>query len=170
MVPLVPRSSIGSAHYRMVPAHKNTHINFVEIDFHHDPAIVTARLKNGKTVQLPYIKYDNRIKSPHIEHAHDHSAAHAHTEESNEENGGILHLYDTEMQREVIHYLSPHSWNSLSVKLFFRDEHSEAFIPVYPENETTSAKVKIWEIHYPPDIEENSKYLTQSPEKKEKKR
>ena len=55
-------------------------------------------------------------------------------------------------------------------QVFFRNEHSDAFIPVYPENETTSAKVKIWAIHYPPDIKENSKYLAKSPEKKEKKK
>ena len=171
MVPLVPRSSVGSAHYHMVPVHKNTPIHFVEIDFHHDPAIVTARLKNGKIVQLPYIKYDSSIKSVHTEHDnHDHDTEQNHTEAANNENGGILHLFDSQTHREAIHYLSPHSWDSLSVKLFFRDEHSEAFVPVYPENETTSAKVKIWAIHYPPDIKENSKYLAKSPEKKEKKK
>lgn len=169
MVPLVPRAPIGSAHYRMVPAHKNTLINFVEIDFHHNPATATARLKNGKTVKLPYIKSDGSVQSSHAEHAHDHQTEHDHTEESNDKYGGILHLFDSKTQREVIHYLSPHSWNSLSIKLFFRDEHSETFVPVYPkEGSETSAKVKIWEIHYPPDMKENSKYLATSPEKKER--
>ncbi|RKU17074.1 hypothetical protein C6501_05020 [Candidatus Poribacteria bacterium] len=163
MVPLVPRAPIGSAHYRMVPAHKNTLINFVEIDFHHNPATVTARLKNGRTVKLPYIKSDGSVQPSWTEHAHDH-----HTEESNDENGGILHLFDSKTQREVVHYLSPHSWNSLAVKLFFRDEHSEAFVHAYPEQETASAKVKIWKINYPGNIEENPKYLAKSPKGKEK--
>ncbi len=162
MVPLVPRAPIGSAHYRMVPAHKNTLINFVEIDFHHNPAIVTARFKNGRTVKLPYIKSDSSVRSPHTEHAH------VHTAEANNKNGGILHLFDSKTQREVIHYLSPHSWNSLAVKLFFRDEHSEAFVHVYPKEDTASAKIKIWKINYPSDIEENLKYLAKSAEKKEK--
>ena len=168
MVPLVPRAPMGSAHYRMVPAHKNTSINFVKIDFHHNPATVTARLKNGKTVKLSYVKFDGSVQSSRTEHAHDHHTEHAHTEESNNENGGILHLFDSKTQREVIHYLSPHSWNSLAVKLFFRNEHSEAFVHVYPEEDTASAKVKIWEIHYPSDIEENPKYLEKFPEKERK--
>jgi hypothetical protein len=170
MVPLVSRAPIGSAHYRMVPAHKNTLINFVEIGFHHNPAIVTARLKNGKTVKLPYIKSDGSVQSSHTGHAHNHKTEHDHTEESDNKNGGILHLFDSKTQREVIHYLSPHSWKSLAVKLFFRDAHSEAFVPVYPEPEqdNASAKVKIWKIHYPSDIEENPKYLAKFSEKKDK--
>lgn len=165
MVPLVPRAPIGSAHYRMVPAHKNTTINFVEIDFHHKPAKVTARLKNGKTVKLPYIKSYDSTESPRTEHAHNHQTEHYHTEKSDNKNGGILHLFDSKTQREVIHYLSPHSWNSLAVKLFFRDEHSASFVPVYPEEDSASTKVKIWKIHYPPGIEENPKYLATSPKK-----
>ena len=177
MVPLVPRASIGSPHYRMVPAHKNTLINFVETDFHHNvtetqrsvpTTFVTAKLKNGKTVKLPYIKYDGKAEGTHTAHTHNHHTAHAHAEASNNENGGILHLFDSKTQREVIHYLSPRSWNSLAVKLFFQDEHSEAFVPVYPEEGTASAKVKIWRIHYLPDIEENPKYLATSPEQKDK--
>ncbi len=168
MVPLVSRAPIGSPHYRMVPAHKNTLINFVEIDFHHNPAIVTARLKTGKTVKLPYIKSDGSVQSSHTEH--DHKTEHDHTEESDNKNGGILHLLDSKTQREIIHYLSPHSWNSLAVKLFFRDAHSEAFVPIYPvpEQDTASAKVKILKINYPSDIEENLKYLAKSAEKKRK--
>ncbi len=165
MVPLMPRAPVGSQHYRMVPVHKNTLINFVEIDFHHNPIIVTARRKDGKTVQLPYIKSDGRAKSSRAEHTHDHHTTHAHAEESNDKNGGILHFFDPKKQQEAIHYLSPHSWNSLAVKLFFRDEHSEAFVPVYPEKGTASTKVKIWEIHYPSDIEDNPKYLERTPAK-----
>ena len=52
-------------------------------------------------------------------------------------------------------------WNSLAVKLFFRGEHSEAFVPVYPVNNENESfpKIKIWEIHYPPDIQNDPKYL-----------
>ncbi len=59
-------------------------------------------------------------------------------------------------------------WNSLAVKLFFRGEHSTAFVPVYPVTGDAPPKIKIWEIHYPPDIVENPKYLAKSPEKKDK--
>lgn len=59
-------------------------------------------------------------------------------------------------------------WNSFAVKLFFRGEHSKAFIPVYPVNNENESfpKIKIWEIHYPPDIQNNPKYLAKFPKKK----
>ena len=50
-------------------------------------------------------------------------------------------------------------WNSLAVKLYFRGEHSDAFVPVYPVESDTPPKIKIWEIHYPPDIQTNPQYL-----------
>ena len=55
-------------------------------------------------------------------------------------------------------------WNSLSVKLFFRGEHSDAFVPVYPINSDAPPPIKIWEIHYPLDIQTNAKYLATEPE------
>lgn len=56
-------------------------------------------------------------------------------------------------------------WNSLSVKLYFRGEHSDAFVPVYPVENDAPPKIKIWEIHYPPDIQTNPKYLATQPDK-----
>ena len=168
MVPLVPRSPFGSAHYRMVPVHKNTPIKFVEIDFHRNPVTATARLKNGETVHLPYHKYGSSEESSHTDRTHEQHTVETHPVESNGKNGGILHLFDAKTHQEAIHYLSPLSWNSLVVRLFLRDEHSEAFVPVYPEQDSASTKVKIWELHYPPDIKENLEYLAKFRKKKEK--
>lgn len=50
-------------------------------------------------------------------------------------------------------------WNSLAVKLYFREEHSDAFVPVYPIESDAPPKIKIWEIHYPPNIQPDPKYL-----------
>ncbi len=170
MVLLVPRSSYGTAHYRMAPVHKHTPIKFVEIDFHRSPVTATARLKTGETVNLPYHKDDSSKDASHTDRTHEQNASHAHTVESNDKNGGILHLFDPKTHQEAIHYLSPRSWNSLAVKLFLRDEHSKAFVPVHPQQtpqQTNDIKVKIWEVHYPPDIKENLKYLAKLPEKKD---
>ena len=39
------------------------------------------------------------------------------------------------------------------------------FVPVYPTSGDDTASFKVWEIHYPPDIKTDSKYLeTGSPE------
>ena len=35
----------------------------------------------------------------------------------------------------------------------------EVFVPVYPTENFESARVKVWEIHYPPDIQADPKYL-----------
>ena len=40
-----------------------------------------------------------------------------------------------------------------------REEHSNAFVPVYPNNNNDITQVKVWEIHYPPEIEVSDKYL-----------
>ncbi len=75
------------------------------------------------------------------------------------ENGGVVLYLDPEIRLQRAHYIPPIGWNSLAIKLF-RGEHSEAFMPVYPINENADIDVKVWEIHYPPNIETNEKYRT----------
>ena len=75
------------------------------------------------------------------------------------ENGGVVLYLDPEIRLQRAYYIPPIGWNSLTVKLF-RSEHSEAFVPVYPTDEDANRDTKVWEIHYPPDIETNEKYLT----------
>ena len=75
------------------------------------------------------------------------------------ENGGVVLYLDPEIRLQRAYYIPPIGWNSLTVKLF-RSEHSEAFVPVYPTDEDANRDAKVWEIHYPPDIETNEKYLT----------
>ena len=80
------------------------------------------------------------------------------------ENGGVLFSFDKEKAIEKVEYIPPIGWNSLAIKLYFGDSHSEAFVPVYPENADSTVPVKIWEIHYPPDIKTDEKYLATEPE------
>ena len=167
MMPLIPRVQIGTPHYRMRPAFKNSAINFVEIDFHHTPADATAHLKNGKTVQLGYVIADGNPQTSHVEEDHEHNTAQENGEERTQKNGGILHFFNQKTHQEAIHYLSPQRWNSLAIKLFFRNQHSDAFGQLYPQKQTADAKFKIWEIHYPPDIKENTKDLEKSPQNKD---
>ena len=75
------------------------------------------------------------------------------------ENGGVVLYLDPEIRLQRAYYIPPIGWNSLTVKLL-RGEHSEAFVPVYPTNENAGIDVKVWEIHYPPNIETNEKYRT----------
>ena len=75
------------------------------------------------------------------------------------ENGGVVLYLDPEIRLQRAYYIPPIGWNSLTVKLL-RGEHSEAFVSVYPTNENAGIDVKVWEIHYPPDIETHEEYLT----------
>ena len=44
-----------------------------------------------------------------------------------------------------------------------REEYSDAFVQVYPSHSDDVAEVKVWEIHYPPEIKTNDKYLAPEP-------
>lgn len=76
------------------------------------------------------------------------------------EKGGVILYFDVETKLQRAYYIPPIGWNSLAVKLFFQAEHTEVFVPVYPTDGETITDIKLWEIHYPPDIEVNEKYLT----------
>ena len=113
---------------------------------------VKARLKNGETVKLPCIAYSESLDkiSPFF------------MDPIENPYGGILCVYSKHheyLTLETASYISPKSWNSLAIKLFIRDTHSEAFTQIYPIDENTKPHIKIWEIHYSPDIKANPKYL-----------
>ena len=81
------------------------------------------------------------------------------------ENGGLVLYFFVNAKFRSAYAVSPIGWNSLAVKLYMRREHSNAFVQVYPSPKKTTAEVKIWQIHYPPDIKVNPKYLLTAPEK-----
>jgi len=73
-------------------------------------------------------------------------------------NGGVVLYFNEHKHLKNAYYIPPIGWNSLAVKLFMRQEYSKAFVPVYPTDGSTT-DVKVWEIHYPPDIKTDPKYL-----------
>ncbi len=81
-----------------------------------------------------------------------------------EDVGAILY-FDPHVRFQKAYSVPAPGWNSLAVKLYFRGEHSDAFVPVYPVQSEVPPKIKIWEIHYPPDIQTNPKYLATQPDK-----
>ncbi len=135
MVPMLPFSPIdGSPKQRMTPSHDKTPIRFIDIDFA-TPITVTAQLKTGKNVPLPYVVF---FGEGEIEHGRP----------TTNTNGGIVHYFDAHAQRDVVYYVKPIGWNSLAIRLFFGELESPHFVPVYPQKEFSTAKAKVWEIHY----------------------
>ncbi|MCY3550780.1 MAG: hypothetical protein OXH39_10020 [Candidatus Poribacteria bacterium] len=85
-----------------------------------------------------------------------------------------IHLYkenvrDATDARAALEFLKTHGATHLMLtqqqpsEVFLQGELSEAFVPVYPTENFTEASVKVWEIHYPSDIQSNPKYLATEP-------
>ena len=131
---------------------KETPFAYIDTPPDTETEFLTARLKNGSTVKLPYVAFS--------ETQHKRPAALPETAEN--EYGGVLlffHEHHGRLNLERGTYLPPATWNNLTVKLFMREEHTDAFVQIYPIDKETKAQVKIWEIRYPPDIQTNDKYL-----------
>ena len=85
-----------------------------------------------------------------------------------------IHLYkenvrDATEARAALEFLKTHGATHLMLtqrqppEVFLQGELSEAFVPVYPTENFTEARAKVWEIHYPSDIQSNPKYLATEP-------
>ena len=80
------------------------------------------------------------------------------------------YVYHAANEREVLEYLKTHGATHLMltptepVYTLLRRRLSKAFLPVYPKDNFSNADVKVWEIHYPPDIQPHPKYLATEPE------
>ncbi len=86
-----------------------------------------------------------------------------------------IHLYNEHVRdatdvREALEFLKTHGATHLMLtqrqppEVFLQGELSDAFVPVYPMDDFTEADVKVWQIHYPPDIQSNPKYLATEPD------
>ena len=85
-----------------------------------------------------------------------------------------IHLYneyvrDATDARDTLEFLKTHGATYIMLtqrqpsKVFLQGQLSEVFVPVYPTEDFTEADVKVWEIHYPPDVQSNPKYLATAP-------
>lgn len=75
------------------------------------------------------------------------------------------HVQFATSEREILEFLKTHNATHImltekdSKRAFLRWHSSDAFLPVYPMTNFDTAKVKVWEVHYSPDIQPNLKYL-----------
>ena len=86
------------------------------------------------------------------------------------------HVSQASTEREALEFLKTHEATHLmltnsdfATAPFASGESSGSFLPVYPAKGFSNARVKIWEIRYPPDIKPNPKYLATAPEQANKK-
>ena len=87
-----------------------------------------------------------------------------------------IHLFNTHVRdatdaRAALEFLKTHGATHLMLtqsqppEVFLQGELSDAFVPVYPMDGFAEAGVKVWQIHYPPAIQPNPKYLATEPGK-----
>lgn len=131
---------------------KETPFIYIQTPPNTEKEFLTARLKSGDTVKIPYVAFSET----------QHKLSSSLSETAKNEYGGVLlfyHEHHGRLNLERGTYLPPETWNNLTVKLFMRGEHTEAFVQIYPIDKKIKAQVKIWEIHYPPNIEKKDEYL-----------
>ena len=116
------------------------------------PDFLTAHLKGGNIAELPYVAFKGGERYLRKTSSNNHS------------HGGVILYYDDNMRLSNAYYMSTIGWQSLSVRLYFLGDLPEIFVPIYSANGDDIASVKVWEIHYPPDIETDERYLTMQPE------
>ncbi len=150
------RQNIVGTEYTMTPTLPNTQLAKIEINFNEkkmvDTLTVKAQFKSGEVVQMPSIIFVN-----------DKKRFETIKKDISERFGNILLYFDAQGTLNRAYYITSIGWKSLAVKLFFGGLESSHFVPMYPQNDFSTAKVKMWEIHYPPDIKKNPKYLETEP-------
>ena len=111
------------------------------------PNSLTAHLKNGDTTQLPYVAFQGRNRIATQTYSDDTSY------------GSVILYYNDENTLEKTFHVPTIGWQSLAVRLYFRGDLQDIFVPIYPANGDDTAPIKVWEIRYPSDIKTDEKYL-----------
>ena len=132
--------------YRAAPD-SETSIPLKSIDFElvsESTLSIKAELQTGETIFLPAVAITNKGRV---------------NVEAENEHGGILIVFDEAQHPTAAYYIPPIGWDSLAIRLYFRGDIPDVFVPVYPADADLTADFKIWEIHYPPGIKPNPKYI-----------
>ena len=129
---------------KVTPFFKNIQMNISpETD---TPIRAIANSQNGTLRNIPYVVFSGKERN--ISNTQDGS-----------KTGGIILYFDESHQFQKGYYVPAVAWENFTIRLFLRGIQSAAFKPVYEARKTGETDVKVWEIHYPPDIETDVKYL-----------
>lgn len=122
----------------------------IQIDMHPEtnrPVTAIVVRQNGAATTLPYVAYENTKRT-------------ASENQDGSKTGGILLYFDEQQQLQKGYYVPPIAWDNFTIRRFLRGIPSDAFKLVYETQKTGDPTVvKVWEIHYPPDIHPDVKYL-----------
>ena len=116
------------------------------------PNSLTAHLKNGDITQLPYVAFQGRNRIVIKTYSDDTSY------------GSVILYYNDENTLEKTFHVPTIGWQSFAVRLYFRGDLQDIFVPIYPTNGDDTAPIKVWEIRYPSNIKTDERYLATQPE------
>ena len=151
ITPLQKEESKDMENYLVPAPHANIPLESIKVDMVDGSGLtVKAQLKTGEFISLPAVALINKGRV---------------TAEAKNEYGGLLLVFNESQDLAAAYYIPFMGWDSLAVRLYFRGDIPDIFVPLYPTDRNAAANVKIWEIHYPPDIQPNPKYLATEPEK-----
>jgi len=106
---------------------------------------ILARKKDPPAT-LPYVAFYHKKRT-------------ASENQDGSKTGGILLYFNEQQKFQRCYYVPPIAWDNFTIRLFLRGIPNDAFLPVYTIAKLGETEVKVWEIHYPPDIKPNPKYL-----------
>ena len=143
------RSKREKEHISLFSGKEISFFNNIQINM--DPennTLSSARIvrKNGTVADIPYVVFSGKERNI------------SNTQEGSK-TGGIILYFDEFHQFQKGYYVPPIAWNNFAVRLFLCGIQSDTFKLVYEIQKTGETDVKVWQIHYPPDIHTDPKYL-----------
>ena len=155
LIPLEMHTAGGKS--VLAPIVDSRETDIVYIDTHQNEnnqvsAVASFKAENNtrQKVEIPYVFYigNTRFRSQN---------------QTEKDAGGLLLFFTRNKDFLEGYYIPKHGWNSLAVRLFFRGENIESFVPVYPREDFQDAEARIWKIQYPADVKSNPKFLEMKP-------
>ncbi|MDE0555288.1 MAG: hypothetical protein OXI24_13785, partial [Candidatus Poribacteria bacterium] len=101
--------------------------------------------KSGSVRKLPFVVFRDKERN-------------IYENQMGSKMGGIILYFNELQQYEKGYYIPSVAWDNFAIRLFLRGIPSKAFQPVFAAEDTHATGVKVWKIHYPPDIRLHRKY------------
>lgn len=137
-------------HLFLFPEKATPFFNNIQININPENSTLISAVairQNRTATTLPYVAFYNKERR-------------ASRHQDGSKTGGILLYFDKSHKFQKGYYVPPIAWDNFAIRLFLRGIPSDAFKPIYETQKTGEpTAVKVWEIHYPPDIETHPKYL-----------
>ena len=133
----------------LFPAKVTPFFNHIQINMH--PENNTLRFtiavhQNRTATNIPYVAFEDKKRT-------------ASNNQDGSKTGGIILYFDESHKFQRGYYVPSIAWDNFAIRLFLRGIPSDAFQSVYETQKTGGTPVKVWEIHYTPDIQPDLKYL-----------